>query len=126
MTKGDSIRAWRERKGISRETLADLCGVSYAAVSNWELDRHEPHGAAGRILDDLMGGRIAVIPLTEQEETLLDEAVRRGGFKDRTDFLTQILVDVLKGNFTAIESRKIVPLPETKAAEDAGGFKTQG
>lgn len=33
------LRRARERAGLSQEALADLCGVSQAAVSQWESQR---------------------------------------------------------------------------------------
>lgn len=94
--EGKTIRAWRESKGLSRTELADLCNSSPATVANWELNRNQPHGAALDKLQKLMSGEVSVTPLTPQEDRLLDELVKRGGFANREAFLTSVLVERLK------------------------------
>lgn len=39
---GDMIRQLRGSRGVSQETLADVCGVSMQAVSKWENDQSYP------------------------------------------------------------------------------------
>ena len=92
----EKIIAYRESRGLDRPALGNLCHVSASTVANWELGRNKPHGAAKEKLQSLLSGEVAVIPLTAQEERLLDEIVDRGGFASREDFLTQTLVDVIK------------------------------
>jgi transcriptional regulator with XRE-family HTH domain len=90
--QGKQIRSWRESKNIDRKQLAEMCSVSPATVANWELDRNIPHGAALDRLTKLMAGEQAVISLTPQEERILDELVRRGGYASRAAFLTDALL----------------------------------
>ncbi len=109
---GPEIRQWRKTRGLSREELARLCSVSYAAVANWELGRNQPHGAALQKLQSLMSGEISVTPLTPQEERLLDELVGRGGFGSREEFLLNALLQQIR----ATEA-----LPEPPAASGGPG-----
>lgn len=44
-----------------------------------------------------MNGQIAIIPLTQLEEKLLDEAVSRGRFASRHDYLASALLEVIRG-----------------------------
>ncbi len=97
---GKEIRDWRESRQMSREDLAGLCSVSYAAVANWELDRNSPHGAALERLNVLMEGQFAVIPLTQLEEKILDEAVNRGRFESREAYLAAGLTEVIRGTLS--------------------------
>lgn len=92
----EQIQAWREAKGIDRKSLAALTNVSPATVANWELGRNQPHGAARDRLEKMMSGEVSVMPLTPQEERLLDELVARGGFENREAFLTQKLLEAIK------------------------------
>lgn len=39
---GARIRMLRERNGLSAQDLAELCGVSYRAVYNWEAGKADP------------------------------------------------------------------------------------
>lgn len=40
----------REAAGLSRERLAELCGVTRAAVGHWETGLHQPSGSARLLL----------------------------------------------------------------------------
>lgn len=105
---------------MSREDLAGLCSVSYAAVANWELDRNSPHGAALERLKVLMEGQVAVIPLTQLEEKILDEAVNRGRFESREAYLAAGLTEVIRGT---LSGRSLYSLPtgeENAIAEQLG------
>lgn len=93
---GEEISAWRESRGLSRQDLADMCHTKYGTVANWELNRNSPRGAAKERLESLMHGRIAVVDLTPMEEKLLNEAVKRGGFKDRTAFFVFAITELIK------------------------------
>lgn len=97
--KGQKIREWREEKGLSRDQLADLCSVSYATVANWELDRNAPRGAALKTLRELMEGKdLTIHTLSQFEMTVLDEIVKRRGFRSREDFLTHELRQAIVEN----------------------------
>lgn len=115
---GKEIREWREGRQISREDLARLCSVSYAAVANWELDRNSPHGAALERLKVLMDGQIAIIPLTQLEETLLDEAVDRGHFESREAYLASALTEVIRGTLSGRPSNPLQSVPNLKVADE--------
>lgn len=41
---GSRIKCFRELRGFSQEELAHYCGVSTAAVSNWETGKLRPTG----------------------------------------------------------------------------------
>ena len=99
MTPHD-IKAFRKRKGLSQSELGDLCGVGKSAVSQWESGNSEPTGGARKLLEDYISGARCIVPLTEQEERLLDENVQRGNFGSREDFLTSSLVHLIRhGSF---------------------------
>lgn len=115
---GKEIREWRERRQISREDLARLCSVSYAAVANWELDRNSPHGAALERLKVLMDGQVAIVPLTQLEEKILDEAVERGRFESREAYLAAGLTEVIRGNLSGRPLYSLLPIPDLKVAEE--------
>ncbi len=115
---GKEIRDWRESRQMSREDLAGLCSVSYAAVANWELDRNSPHGAALERLKVLMEGQVAVIPLTQLEEKILDEAVNRGRFESREAYLAAGLTEVIRGTLSGRSLYSLPPTPNLKVAEE--------
>lgn len=53
---GQLLRDWRKATGVKQETLAQMLGVSQAAVSHWENGRDIPHRRLmGRILDIMSG-----------------------------------------------------------------------
>lgn len=53
---GQLLRDWRKATGVKQETLAQMLGVSQAAVSYWENGRDIPHRRlVGRILDIMSG-----------------------------------------------------------------------
>jgi transcriptional regulator with XRE-family HTH domain len=114
---GKEIREWREARNLSRKELAELLSVSYAAVANWELDRNAPHGAALDRLVEIMEGKVAVIPLTRLEEQILDEAVARGRFESRHDYLSAGLLEVIRGTLAgrAIDPRSLLKVAEPPA-----------
>lgn len=114
---GKEIRDWRESRKISRVELANLCSVSYAAVANWELDRNSPHGAALDKLKTLMDGQVAIIPLTQLEEKLLDEAVDRGRFESREAYLSSALLEVIRGTLIGRQPNPLQSLPSVRVAE---------
>lgn len=41
-TFGEAVKMHRERKGLSQEELGEIFGVSYGAVSNWEIKSNYP------------------------------------------------------------------------------------
>lgn len=120
---GSEIREWREKRQISREELAKLCSVSYAAVANWELDRNSPHGAALERLKVLMDGQVAIVPLTQLEEKLLDEAVDRGNFESREAYLAAGLTEVIRGN---LSGRALFSLPSPSSLKVAEPGESYG
>lgn len=83
----EAIKAFRKRKGLTQIELGKLCGVGKSAVCLWESGESAPSGAAKLLLEDFLSGRRCIVPLTEQEERLLDEGVKRGNFADRADYL---------------------------------------
>lgn len=98
--KPEQIKQWRESKGLDRKQLAALCSASPATVANWELGRNTPHGAAADRLQKMISGEVSVMPLTPQEERLLDELVSRHGFESREAFLTEKLLEAIKSPIT--------------------------
>jgi len=53
---GQLLRDWRKATGVKQEALAQMLGVSQAAVSHWENGRDIPHRRLmGRILDIMSG-----------------------------------------------------------------------
>lgn len=55
-TIGQLLRDWRKASCVKQDTLAQMLGVSQAAISNWENGRDIPHKRLmGRILDVIAG-----------------------------------------------------------------------
>ena len=43
MTVGKKIKELRRARKLSRRKLADMLGVNFCAIGNWERDVNEPH-----------------------------------------------------------------------------------
>lgn len=115
---GKALRAWRKQKGLRREDVADACHVSAMAVYNWESGRSNPHPAVLPNLERLINGEIAVIPLTQLEEKILDEAVNRGRFESREAYLAAGLTEVIRGTLSGRSLYSLPPTPNLKVAEE--------
>jgi len=66
----ESIRAFRESKGMSQQQLADLLGVGVATVSRWEStgDRSKkPSGTGALVLKTLIAKQKGLIDPTKKE-----------------------------------------------------------
>jgi len=107
---GAALRDWRKSKGLKREDVAAACHVSVVAVHNWENGRNKPHPAVIPTLERLMNGEIALVPLTQLEEKILDEAVERGHFESREAYLAAGLTEVIRGT---LSGRSLYSLPPT-------------
>lgn len=92
----DQIKAFRKGKGLSQEALGQMCGVRKSTVSEWESGKSNPSGSAAILLSEYMDGQRNLIPLTTAEERLLDEAVQRGNFSNREEFLTACLIQLIR------------------------------
>ncbi|SCW45689.1 Helix-turn-helix domain-containing protein [Ancylobacter rudongensis] len=58
------LRSWRRLVGIKQLALADILGVSQAAVSYWETGRDKPSAELMRRIDDMIAGtRIGEVAL---------------------------------------------------------------
>lgn len=57
-----------------------------------------------------MSGEIALVPLTQVEEALLDEAVSRGHFESRESYLAASLTEVIRGTLLGHALNPIKPL----------------
>lgn len=113
---GNALREWRKQRGLRREDIAKACHVSTVAVHNWENGRNKPHAAIIPKLKAMMSGEIAVIPLTAIEERYLDEAVKKGKFKDREDYLAFTLLRVIAGEHGRVsEGYYCLPKPDAAA-----------
>lgn len=42
MTIGKTIHTLRKKQHLTQKQLAELLGITYQAVSNWELDKNAP------------------------------------------------------------------------------------
>lgn len=51
---GETIRDAREKKNWTQDQLAQSLGVSVMTIKNWEVGRHTPKNAIGRI-EDVLG-----------------------------------------------------------------------
>lgn len=82
---GQLLRDWRKAKGMKQETLAQMLGVSQAAVSHWENGRDVPHRRlVGRILDIMAetgGERIHVDRIALQCQTSVRASFDLDGVK---------------------------------------------
>lgn len=92
----DHIRSFRKQKGLSQEALGELCGVRKSTVSEWESGKSNPSGSAAILLGEYLSGTRALVPLTTAEERLLDEAVQRGNFSNREEFLAACLMHLIR------------------------------
>ncbi len=96
----EEIRRFRKAKALSQEELGRLCGVTKSAVSQWEKGVNGPTGSALILLEEFLSGTRCIVPLTQQEEKLLDQNVQQGNFATREDFLAASLVHLLRhGSF---------------------------
>lgn len=55
MTIGESMRAAREKAGLSRNKLAQKSGVAVSCISVYERDQFEPKISKVEILADALG-----------------------------------------------------------------------
>lgn len=106
------IRAFRKQKGLNQEALGALCGVGKSTVSEWESGKSRPSGSAAILLRDYLSGTRCLVPLTSKEERLLDEAVERGGFAGREEFLAACLVHLIRHG--EIEDSRSLPASAQK------------
>lgn len=111
--EAQDIRDFRKHKGLSQEALGQLCGVKKSTVSEWESGKSRPSGSAAILLGDYLSGKRCLVPLTSKEERLLDEAVQRGGFNGREDFLAACLMHLIRHG--GIDN--VPPLPPEKARD---------
>lgn len=93
---GDEIKAFRKSKNLTQEGLGEIVGVGKSSVANWENDHTSPSGSSLKTLEKLMSGEWAIVPLSSQEEELLDQGVERGGFKNREDYLLAGLTHLIR------------------------------
>lgn len=63
---GETIRDAREKKNWTQDQLAQTLGVSVMTIKNWEVGRHSPKNAIGRI-EDVLG--VTLRSVTEQRPT---------------------------------------------------------
>ena len=92
----DHIRSFRKQKRLSQEALGELCGVRKSTVSEWESGKSKPSGSAALLLTEYIEGTRSLVPLTTAEERLLDEAVQRGNFSNREEFLAACLMHLIR------------------------------
>jgi transcriptional regulator with XRE-family HTH domain len=92
------IRRFRKLNGLSQDELGRRCGVRKSSVSEWELGKSSPSGAAALLLEGYLRDERNPLPLTKRQELLLDEAVRRGSFDSREEFLAACLSLLIRNN----------------------------
>jgi transcriptional regulator with XRE-family HTH domain len=97
----DLIKAYRKENKLTQKELGKLCGVSKAAVSNWEKDLRKPNGSAQIALNRLLTKQDVLLPLSEVEIKLLDAVVAESGAEDRTQCLMCLLKTALHKNADA-------------------------
>ena|GEM_PF-3189661 len=90
------IKTFRKSKGLTQSDLGRLCGVGKRSVSDWEAGKNKPSGGARLLLEEYMTGARCLVPLSADEEKLLDENVRKGGFASREAFLAASLIYLIK------------------------------
>lgn len=79
-TFGDRLRASRTRLGMTQDEVAELVGVTKAAVSAWENNREHPgfdklpklRAAVETSLDDLVCGDAAAAELARQQKAIAE------------------------------------------------------
>ena len=102
---GTEIKDFRTSKGLTQEQFGNIIGVGKSSVNNWEKGRAAPSGSSLLHLENLMSGEWAIIPLTAQEEILLDDGVKKGGYSDREEYLFASLTHLIRNaNFDTPET----------------------
>lgn len=91
----EAIRHYRKRHGLTQRALGERCGVSASAISQWESGG-ELAGSSATTMAALLAGDLSIRALSPNEERLLDEGVRRGGFEGREDYLAASLLKVVR------------------------------
>lgn len=65
------VRGLIETKGVSQQTLADLCGVNRSTVSEWLTGRYVPKEKHLRLLADALGEDPMDL-LREEQDAMMD------------------------------------------------------
>lgn len=108
----EEIRSFRKQKGLSQEAFGELCGVRKSTVSEWESGKSKPSGSAAILLEEYLSGNRCLVPLTTREERILDEAVQRGNFSSREEFLVACLTHLIRNG--DIDSPRELSSPRTR------------
>lgn len=58
MTPGETIRARRIKRGLTQTELAELLGVHWRTVQDWERGIWLPRGTTAVALKEVLGGKI--------------------------------------------------------------------
>jgi transcriptional regulator with XRE-family HTH domain len=61
--RGEVVRDWRERAGLTQEQLADAVGVKPQSVSAYETGKYDPKPSAVRAMDDVLGANGELLSL---------------------------------------------------------------
>ncbi|MGL4608009.1 MAG: helix-turn-helix domain-containing protein [Eubacteriaceae bacterium] len=113
-TLGSRIMAFRKRKGITQEELAEGMGVSCQAVSKWENDLSCPDITLLPLLSDFFGVSIDTLLRGEQNE--LVQVLEVENRKDFNKLLLKIKVNSKEGDIVNIN----LPLCLVKVGLDIG------
>lgn len=71
------IAEWREKRGLSQQTLADRLGASDVTISRWETGKRRPDLNALAAIAEALGGNLEVIDLFRHPDQLsTDELLR--------------------------------------------------
>lgn len=88
MTFGQKLKAERERKGITQESLAGQSGVSVRMIQLYEKDASFPRANVAQKLAHALGTTVGV--LLNEKETLIAQAKEEGGVRAERDIAALI------------------------------------
>lgn len=81
--RGKDLRKWRQEQFLSQSNLADLLGLHYTTVANWEAGRAEPPEAMLELACEAISGR------RERQVRALRQAQERLAHKRRLKEIAQ-------------------------------------
>ena len=133
MTFGERIACLRKREKLSQEELADMLGLSRAAISMYEIDKREPDHETLQRLADFFGVSVDYllcrtnepnprdveghppVDMTPEEHRLLDAA--RHLDSDAVNHLARFVESVAAGQEPEARPGKVTPLHRREQSE---------
>lgn len=102
---GEKLKEIRKEKNISQQKLAELLGVSFVAVSQWELGKRSPKSRTVRHVADALGVSVAELvdffPLEKSVVSFAEEQLPK--LEERLDRTEQADVSEAPGEMRSYE-----------------------